>query len=208
MPSGTCGSPTAFLTGPRARPSCSEQLDLQQPARPIRRVLDLGCGDGRLLSLVRAAHPDVVGVAVDFSDVMLDRARTRFGGQPVDVVVHDLATPLPALGTFDAVVSSFAIHHLTHDRKRALYGEVATRLAPGGTFANLEHVASPSDRLHHRFRDAMGIGDTPDDPSNILAPVEDQLGWLRDAGFVDVDCHWKWRELALLAGVRPDGPAG
>ena len=42
-----------------------------------------------------------------------------------------------------------------------------------------------------------------DDPSNQLAPLDDQLAWLREAGFDDVDCHWKWRELALLAGVRP-----
>jgi len=32
--------------------------------------------------------------------------------------------------------------------------------------------------------------------------MEIQLGWLREIGFVEVDCHWKWRELALLSGRR------
>ncbi|HEY6316373.1 MAG TPA: class I SAM-dependent methyltransferase [Acidimicrobiia bacterium] len=173
------------------------------PAAP-RRVLDLGTGDGELLARVREAHPAGEGVAVDFSAEMLGRARARFADDPaVTVLAHDLDDPLPAAwGTFGAVVSSFAIHHVEDARKRTLYGEVFARLEPGGVFCNLEHVASPTPELHESFLAALGSSIDRDDPSNKLLDVDTQLGWLRDLGFGQVDCHWKWREMALLAGVR------
>jgi len=169
-----------------------------------RRVLDLGTGDGFLMALIRDVHPDTTGIAADFSAEMLGQARGRFAETPVDVVEHDLDQPLPAAwGEFDAVVSAFAIHHVVDDRKHALYGEVYDRLVPGGVFANLEHVASATPELHEAFLYAIGSSPERDDPSNQLADVAVQLGWLRDVGFDQVDCHWKWRELALLSGVKP-----
>jgi SAM-dependent methyltransferase len=135
---------------------------------------------------------------------MLGRLRARFSNDPSVVVVdHDLDLPLPpSLGSFDAIVSSFAIHHLSHARKRALYQEVHDRLQPGGSFCNLEHVASPTAPLHEQFLAALGVAPADEDPSNKLLALETQLAWLRAIGFTDVDCHWKWRELALLAGNR------
>jgi tRNA (cmo5U34)-methyltransferase len=169
----------------------------------VRRILDLGTGDGRLLSLVRHEHRDTEAVAIDFSPTMLEAARQRFAGEcSVSVVAHDLDEPLPGLGKFDAVISSFAIHHLVHERKRALYAEIYALLKPGGIFCHLEHVASPTPRLHKEFLERIGFTVETEDPSNKLLDVETQLGWLRHIGFADVDCHWKWRELALLAGVR------
>jgi tRNA (cmo5U34)-methyltransferase len=174
----------------------------------VARILDLGTGDGRLAALLKADRPQVEVVALDFSPTMLARARERFTGDPlVSVREHDLDTPLPDVGTFDAVVSSFAIHHCEGDRKRALYQEVFQRLRPGGIFCNLEHVASPTAGLHARFLSAMGLTAADEDPSNRLAPVETQLEWLRDIGFDDVDCSWKWLELALLVGIRPGARA-
>jgi ubiquinone/menaquinone biosynthesis C-methylase UbiE len=175
-----------------------------------RRILDLGTGDGRLLALVQshlakgAGRDPVEAVAVDFSPAMLRAARKRFAGESsTSVLAHNLDEPLPALGKFDAVVSCFAIHHLLHERKRALYAEIFAVLNSGGVFCNLEHVASPTPRLHEEFLHRIGYTVETEDPSNKLLDVETQLQWLRESGFVSVDCHWKWRELALLAGRRP-----
>jgi tRNA (cmo5U34)-methyltransferase len=169
-----------------------------------KRILDLGSGAGRLLGLVKAAHPNAEFVAVDFSPTMLENLRGNFAHDPrVKILAHDLSQRLPQLGQFDTVVSSFAIHHLVHQRKRTLYEEVFKSLNPGGVFCNLEHVASPTLRLHNAFLAKLETLPQDEDPSNKLLALETQLDWLREIGFDDVDCHWKWRELALLAGVKP-----
>lgn len=177
-------------------------LDEIRPA--TRRVLDLGTGDGRVLALVLGRCPDAIGVGVDLSETMLEQFRRRFAGRAsVESLQHDLADPLPDLGTFDAVVSSLAIHHLADERKRDLYGEIFAMLAPGGVFCNLEHVSSASEHRHRQFLAALDITPEDEDPSNILLDVETQLAWLREIGFADVDCLWKWREVALMAGTKP-----
>lgn len=180
------------------------------PDRP-RRVLDLGCGDGRLTSLVLDARPGVEhAVCTDRSPAMLSRARERFAGDPrVEVVDSDLTDPITELGEFDLIVSGFAIHHLDHARKRALFAEIATQLTPGGLFANLEIVASSTPERHRQFLAA--IGRESDDPEDQLAPIDDQLDWMTEAGLVDAECIWRWRGFALLVGDADDpggGPPG
>ena len=72
----------------------------------------------------------------------------------------------------------------------------------GGVFCNLEHVSSPTPNLHVAFYKALQVSMDEEDANNRLLDVETQLRWLREIGFADADCYWKWREMALLVGKR------
>jgi SAM-dependent methyltransferase len=182
-----------------ARAAGEAELVEALPER-VDRVLDLGCGDGRLIALVLGARPDAsAALGLDTSPPMIERARERFAGDPrVRIEHHDLREAIPDDGPFDAVVSGFAIHHVAHDRKRSLVAEVVARLRPGGVFANLEVVQCATPALQEEFY--RRIGRPGGDPEDVLAGVEEQLDWMRAAGLEDVDCSWRWRGFALLAG--------
>jgi SAM-dependent methyltransferase len=185
-----------------------EAVVLELVPKTAQRILDLGTGNGRLMALLKIDRPQSDGVALDFSPTMLEAARERFADDAtVEVVEHNFDHPLPDLGQFDVIVSSFAIHHVSHNRKRSLYQEIGDRLTPGGLFCNLEHVSSSTPELHAHFMYSIGYQPGDEDPSNKLLDLETQLQWLRDIGLTQVDCYWKWLEMALMVGIKPD-PTG
>ncbi len=197
----------------------------------VRRFADLGCGSGVLAHAVLSRFPGAQAVLIDFSEAMLDEARRSLGSfKPTPIfAVGDLASPawadsLQTREPIDLIVSGYAIHHLEHDRKKALYREIFELLAPGGMFVNVEHVESATPRVEAMadelmvdtitaFQASKGSGKSreelrrefvqrPDKAANILAPVDTQCAWLRDIGFVDVDCFFKVFELAVFGGRK------
>jgi len=181
--------------------------------RPLRRVLDLGAGTGMLSVRVAAAHPDAELVLLDAAPAMLERAAAAVGPRAT-LHVGDLRDALPD-GPFDAVVSALAIHHLDDDVKRALFARAHDALAPGGVFVNAEHVAAATeqldadDRAWHRGA-AAALGTTQQEWSDAeermrfdqRVPVEQQLAWLREAGFPEADCLFRHRYFAVLVARR------
>jgi len=218
-----------------ALPFSGDQLELMarvlaHVGAPPRRILDVGTGDGVLVEFLLDRFPGAEAVALDYSKPMLDAARARLSGRPVAVVLADLSHPgwLEAVRDsrpFDAVVSGYCIHHLPDGRKRALYEEVFGLLSPGGRFLNLEHVASADpwvESLHDElFVESLAAASTDtyeevreryegreDKAANLLTPVDAQCRWLSEIGFASVDVYFKWMELALFGGRRPDPEDG
>ena len=145
------------------------------------RILDLGCGDGILGRFLLDIFPSARGLFVDFSDPMLNAARENLGAFPNTTVAKaDFASSewlevTQSHGPFDIVVSGFAIHHQPDERKRGLYSELLDLLTPGGTFLNLEHVASATEAAEELFDDFFIRVVPLDMPLDLVISVETQL---------------------------------
>jgi tRNA (cmo5U34)-methyltransferase len=135
------------------------------------RVLELGTGTGETAVRLRALHREASWVGIDSSEAMLARARERL--PDADLLLQRLEDELPA-GPFDLVVSALAVHHLDGPGKRELFSRVARVLEPGGRFV-LGDVVVPAGEQEGPIHIDWEM-DTPDS-------VEDQLAWLRAAGF-------------------------
>jgi tRNA (cmo5U34)-methyltransferase len=135
------------------------------------RVLELGIGTGETALRVRARHPEASWVGIDASEAMLARARERL--PDADLRLQRLEDELPA-GPFDLVVSALAVHHLDGPGKRDLFSRVARVLQPGGGFVLGDVVVPQAGQEGPIYIDWEM--DKPDS-------VEDQLAWLRAAGF-------------------------
>ena len=118
------------------------------------RVLDAGCGSGRVTEVLAERLPRGQVVALDASPAMLAQARRRLArfGDRVRYVLADLARPLPIEEPVDAVLSTATFHWVPdHD---ALFGNLAAVLRPGGKLAAQCGAAGNIERVLQAAREA------------------------------------------------------
>ena len=192
------------------------------------RVLDLGAGTGLFAWHVIRRFPQARLVLYDISSQMLDVARERFAEleDRVSVVEADYLR-LDALDTYDAVVSSFSIHHLAHVDKQRLFSLAYRALKSSGAFINIDQIQAPTPDLMDLYwygwlEKVRSAGADEEQVQESIrrrrkldndATLSDQLRWLADAGFTDVDCIYKHYFIGVLygrkqpaAGPRPTSP--
>lgn len=112
------------------------------------KVLDLGCGTGTLTVMLKQMSPDARITGLDADKEVLEIARSKTEQSGVDLQLNlGMAYSLPySDGTFDKVVSSLVIHHLTSADKRRAFQEVLRVLSPGGSF-HIVDFGPPYNRL-------------------------------------------------------------
>ena len=145
------------------------------------KILDLGAGYGALTQFLLNHFPKATAVCQDGSAEMAKLGRKRMDHlkERFQYVLCDFSKPgwsRKIKGSFDAVVSSIAIHNVrSPDIIRSIYKETFSLVKPGGWFLNFDRI-TPSQKEH--------------------------LAWLREAGFADVQCFWDGGRRAIVGGYK------
>ncbi len=203
---------------------------IPQPIEAPIRVLDIGAGYGALASAVLHDRANATAVCLDASEAMLKVGRERNAGlkNRLSFVQGSLETPAwlkSVEGDFDAVISSRALHHFTENqRRRDIFKEVFNLVRDGGCFINADNVRGATKSLTERYRSARDEyldrfvrqssgGKTNLAEAKVAAPssyhgphnngyLDEELAWLKEAGFVDVDCFWKFTTTVVYGGFK------
>ena len=179
-------------------------------------ILDLGAGTGLFSSLVSAQHPDASFTLIDLSEGMLDIAKERFGADNpnFNYIVADYSR-FDYADSYDCIISSLSIHHLEEHEKYELYHRIFKLLKPGGVFVNADQVLGSSPFLENLYRSDWESKIEATDLSrealqaayertklDKMATLDHQLNWLREAGFVDVNCVYKYYNFVVMHGRK------
>jgi len=178
-------------------------------------ILDIGAGTGLLSAFLMERYPGASFTLIDISEKMLDMAKDRFGNNSnvkyiaADYSKYDFAEK------YDIVISALSIHHLEDEEKEELYKKSYSILKENGIFINADQVHGETPFIENlnktTWREYVETSGLPEE--EILAGYErvkldkdtkldQQLDWLKEAGFCDVSCIYKYYQFAVMFGRK------
>ncbi|MGO9387582.1 MAG: class I SAM-dependent methyltransferase [Methanobacterium sp.] len=181
------------------------------------KILDLGCGTGNVSLAVKERFPRSKLTCVDLAENMIEMARTKlFKYSDIEYQIGNFST-LNFSDNYDVIFSSLALHHLKSDEeKKGLYSKIYDALSVGGVFYNADTVLGSNSHLSKVNMDMWKnymMKNLPLDEieekwlpthyeEDFPAPLMDQLGWLSEIGFKEVDVVWKYYQGAVYGGLK------
>lgn len=174
-------------------------------------ILDIGAGTGLLSSLILEKFPEATMTLIDISEKMFDVAKERLSNFPnINYILNDYTT-YEFENEFDIIVSALSIHHLTGTEKKHLYQKIYKMLKKGGVFINADQVLGHTPYIETLYKSDWSdkIENSGLSQEELTAAYErtkldkmstlgDQLNWLQESGFEDVDCVYKYFNFVVL----------
>ena len=179
------------------------------------RVIDLGCGTGTVAEHTLLSYPNALLTCIDFAENMISIARQKLRAYAnTKYIVGDFSV---FSGEYHVALSSLALHHLlTDEDKRRLYRRIYDSLEPGGVFYDADVVLGSNTYLHKMYMSKwmafMRRNVTQEEIESKWIPkyeaedhpaaLIDQLAWLYEIGFADLDVIWKHYNFAVYGGRK------
>jgi tRNA (cmo5U34)-methyltransferase len=178
-------------------------------------ILDIGAGTGLLSFLILEKFPNAKVTLIDLSEKMLDVAKERLKANPNVTYIIDDYTKYKSDEKYDVVISSLSIHHLTGDEKEQLYQNIYSGLNKNGVFINADQVLGGTSFIESLYKrdwkykvENSGLSKEEIHSAyeraklDKMSTLDDQINWLKDIGFLDVDCVYKYFNFVVLFGRK------
>ncbi|AKB32708.1 Methyltransferase [Methanosarcina siciliae HI350] len=178
-------------------------------------IMDIGAGTGLLSAFLMKRYPEASFTLIDISEKMLAMAKDRFGNNSnVKYIAADYSK-YDFVDKYDIVISALSIHHLEDKKKEELYKKSYSILKENGVFINADQVHGETPFIENlnktTWRQYVETSGLPEE--EILAgyervkldrdtSLEQQLDWLKKAGFCDVSCIYKYYQFAVMFGRK------
>jgi len=201
---------------PEMRQFYSTAVWAAESEEPAPAILDIGAGTGLMSAYILQKFPQAHLTLVDIAENMLDMARQRFAGRDhTQYVTGDYSTG-DLGGPYDIACSALSIHHLDTEDKRRLFRRIFSVLKPNGMFVNADQADGETPYFRERYleywngflrsgpmteaqhEEILKRRDTLDKNEKL----SDQLAWLRDAGFADVDVVYRNRTFIVTVARK------
>ena len=201
---------------PEMRQFYSTAVWAAESEEPAPAILDIGAGTGLMSAYILQKFPQAHLTLVDIAENMLDMARQRFAGRDhTQYVTGDYSTG-DLGGPYDIACSALSIHHLDTEDKRRLFRRIFSVLKPNGMFVNADQADGETPYFRERYleywngflRSGPMTGAQQEeilkrrDTLDKNEKLSDQLAWLRDAGFSDVDVVYRNRTFVVTVARK------
>lgn len=180
-------------------------------------VLDLGAGTGLMSEMVARNYPNAKIVLIDIADKMLAEAKKRVHHfqNKFDFIVSNYSEIESFGQSYDLIISSLSIHHLTFKEKQDLFKTIFAHLNTGGIFINADQVLGETEEIEKIYRskwiEQVKAKGTTDEELNAalermkedqMSPLTSQIQWLIESGFSNVNCWYKNYSFAVYSGSK------
>ncbi|WP_264298223.1 class I SAM-dependent methyltransferase [Bacillus sp. B1-b2] len=171
----------------------------------------MGAGTGLFSAFIKEKFPKAKITLIDISENMLDQARIRFKEEDhIDYVISNYAEHKFEY-SFDIVVSSLSIHHITDEEKKKMFDKIYSLLNADGIFINADQVLGHTSFIDSLYkndwknkinRSGLTISeiDAAHERTKLdkMTTLNNQINWLKSSGFKDVDCIYKYFNFVVL----------
>ena len=178
-------------------------------------ILDVGAGTGLISSFLLRKFPEAKLTLIDISEKMLEVAKHRFKDYRDYKYIVDDYSKYIFTEKYDIIISALSIHHLTDEEKEKFYRKCYSILKNNGVFINADQVLGNTKYMDSLYKKhwRTSIEQSGLSKEEILsgyerikldkeATLSQQLTWLSESGFSDVECVYKYYHFAVMFGKR------